>query len=255
MSDQPRPGTSVAVSETNNAIIELTSMLRQAIRDPSFDAAKLSAVLDFQDRLIARQRKEVAEAAFVRLMARMPRIRKNKIVFVEKGTKEAYRYAPIEDIDSVIRTVCASEGFTISYRTEEPKEPGRGGIIMVCVLHHDNGHDRETPMWFPQAGQNRITTNLQAMGSTATYAQRTVLRLALNLIFEGEDDDGARGGSETISNDEVNELMALIAETKANQIQILNTYGIDQLEDMPVINFIACKNTLLSRRERLGSRP
>lgn len=84
---------------------------------------------------------------------------------------------------------------------------------MVCVLTHIGGHQITSECEVrPDEGPGRNAT--QAFGSGRSYAKRYLEKDVLNLITEGEDDDGRASGA--ISKDQVLTIETMLKDAGAD---------------------------------------
>lgn len=175
----------------------LLSVIREVVLNPAVNVDNMRALLDMQERLEARDAERAFNQAFSELQKDMPRIKKSgKVEYLEnpKGPKdgpktEAFKFARYEDIDKAVRPLLIKHGFAMSFTTE-PRTGDGGGLTMVGTLSHIMGHKREGRIAVAldnSGGKN----NIQGMGSSSSYGKRYVLCALLNIITEGEDDDGA----------------------------------------------------------------
>lgn len=239
----------------------MLELIGQLARDPSVDPVKLQAILDMQMQLEHRQAEIAFNEAFARLMTRLPRIKKNGFIEyppnpqakTEAGRKGSrVPYAKWEDVDTAIRLMLLDEGFWLSFDTEPPLP--NGSFVRVGWLNHIGGHRRcakTPPLPLDTSGGKN---NIQGGGSTASYGNRYTTRDLLNLVFEGEDDDGVRGGRELINDEQLHQIQDLVSELGVDARALCETFGVTSLADMERPNFVACLNMLLSRKERRTQR-
>jgi hypothetical protein len=177
-----------------------------ASENPSVDVAKMKELLSLQRELMAMQAEQQFNGAYHRLQLEMPRIKKNGSV--EYKGKEAFKFATWEAIDAVIRPILQREGFSLSFDTT-PKTGDGGGIIITGTLSHIDGHKRTAsiPLALDSSGGKN---NIQGMGSTFSYGKRYTATALLNIITEGDDDDGVRGGIEFVTEAQAAEIRDLL---------------------------------------------
>ena len=248
----PSESKELAVSEerSNN----LLSAIIALAKDPTVDVQKLQALLSMQERMEARAAEAEFNSAFARLSKRLPRITKHG--FIEypptekrpKGTRTPY--GKWEDIDAEIRPLLLEEGFALSFDTELSPT---GGIIRVGILHHVAGHEKRTrspPLPLDTSGGKN---NVQAAGSTASYGNRYTTRDLLNLVFEGEDDDGAKGGADPITPAQAKQIADLIAETGASLDRVLYFADAETVPEIEKRSFARVYNQLLDRKRRMNA--
>jgi hypothetical protein len=224
-----------------------TSLLPAIIslaKDSSVDVAKLDALLKMQADMEERQARQEAISAFTALSAEMPRVKKNGTI--DMGTKGSIAFAKWDDIDKVIRPLLVKHGFTLSFNSTARDG---GGLIVTGELMHNSGHVRTAtiPLGL-DAGPGR--NNLQAMGSTLSYGKRYCAEMLLNIVREGDDDDGNKGGMAFITAEEADELRLLMEETKTEEARFCAIFNIAHLGEMQEANLTAAKNMLLAKKTK-----
>lgn len=229
----------------------LLGLIETLIERPDFNFAALEKMLDMQERLEARQAEREFNEALGRLSAKMPRVKKNGTIdLIDKRghNKGILKFAKWEDIDKIIRPLLGEEGFTLSFNSA-PRTVEGGGLIVTGTLLHRDGHSRSASMPLAlDTGPGR--NNLQAMGSTLSYGKRYCAEMLLNIVREGEDDDGRTGGAEYVSAEQCANLQHLIRETGTNLDRFLNTFGISALPDLPAAAYTAAHNMLASKAKK-----
>lgn len=162
----------------------LLQVIAAAARDPHVDVAKMSALLELKERVEARDAKAQFNAAFARMQKILPRVTKHGVIDLGKGK---IPFAKWEDIDTVIRPILANEGFALSFTAE----PSEGRVRMTAHLRHAAGHEETSTMELPpDTGPGRNA--LQAIGSSHSYGKRYLACDMLNIILEGQDNDGSK---------------------------------------------------------------
>lgn len=174
-------------------------MIMDAARDKSIDIDKLERLVAMQERMVAEQKRLAFDDAMTRLQAKMPQ-------FTQFGAGKNNKFAKYEDIDIVLRPKLAEEGFNLSFSEEARTETTVTYVLEVSRAGHSKFHrmtcsvDRAAKN---QAGAS-IRPAIQDDGSTASYARRYLLKLALNIVETGEDTDGE--SKKPISEEEVRDL-------------------------------------------------
>ncbi len=222
----------------------LLNIIARAATDPAVDVVKMQALLDMQERVLAKQAEADFNAAMVRLSADMPRVKKNGRVELGAG-KGSYAFATWPDMDKIIRPLMQREGFTLSF--DMATKEGGGGVVTGTLLHA-GGHSRTASIPLALdvgAGRN----NLQAMGSTLSYGKRYVAEMLLNIVRD-DDDDGATGGKVYIANEQVVELVELCKATKTQEGRFLEvmTSGARSMEEVEAADYTRLKNALMEKR-------
>jgi ERF superfamily len=233
---------SLAVTEGPGALL---SAIVQLARDPAVDVTKLQALLGMQERMEARQGEIEFDRALARIAGQMPRVKKNGTVNLGQG-KGSYAFATWEDMDTIIRPLMASEGFTLSFTSELRNGEG-GGLIVTGTLLHRDGHSKSASMPLPlDTGAGR--SNIQAAGSTLSYGKRYTAEMLLNIVREGVDDDGKAGGTKFITEEQATELRAMAKSAKREEGPLLDKqFGgtVRSFEEIEVgQGYFAIKSTL-----------
>ena len=227
------------------AVQEHSSLLPaiiQVARDPGLDVTKLEALMRMQFDLEKRQAEREFIECFSRLSGTLPRVKKEGVI--DLGGKGKIPFAKWEDIDKVIRPLLSAQGFTLSFDTETVER----GTIIIAHLMHSAGHSRatKTPPLPLDTGPGR--NQIQAMGSTISYGKRYAAEMALNIVREGEDDDGIKGAMRFANEEEVAELQGLIKETGTDEGKFCNLFNVAHLHELPVSSVPPAKNMLLAKK-------
>jgi len=126
----------------------------------------------------------------------------------QKGVFEAFKYAPLEEIDKHLRPLLAEEEMDLSY-SDEPCEGG-GILIRGRLKHLPSGHYEDSFMPAPPDTTGG-KSNVQAVGSTNSFLRRYVACNIFNIVVVGDDDDGDRG---TIDEVQTKTIVELIKKVK-----------------------------------------
>ena len=217
------------------------SAIARAAADPSVDVSKLERLLAIQQTLLADQRRTAFFAALARLQERLPQITKSGVI-TDRDGKARNRFARLEDIDVVIRPICAEEGFSFSFDSRAVPS----GTEYSCALQHRDGHAETKTLVLPLdagAGRNAI----QSAGSTLSYAKRYLLGMHLHLVTRDEDDDGSGVNRMPITHEQAEQLRRELAEVGASEARFLLWLKVGSLEEVtadqfgPAMLFIAEK--------------
>lgn len=215
--------------------------------NPAVDVQKLDAILKMQERLEGRQAQVEFNGALARLAAKMPRVKKNGRVELGQG-KGSYPFATWEDIDRIIRPLMAEEGFTLAFDSQ-PRQGDGGGLIVTGTLLHRDGHAKSASLPLSlDTGPGR--NNVQAMGSTLSYGKRYCAEMLLNIVREGQDDDGARGGAEPITDEECAELSRGLSETSSNLTAFLQFMGVAMIPEIQKRDLARARNAINIKRKK-----
>jgi hypothetical protein len=193
------------------------ALIERVALDPRADVEKLERMMALYERLKAKEAELAYNAAKGRILKKLARIKiiKNRSVLYEmengkpqKGTYEAFKYAPLEEIDKHLRPLLAKEDMDLSY-SDEPREDG-GILIRGRLKHLPGGHYEDSFMPAP-LDTTGGKSNAQAVGSTNTFLRRYVACNIFNIVVVGDDDDGAGG---TIDEAQTKIILDLIKKAK-----------------------------------------
>ena len=217
-----------ALARVDNETSMVLEGISRAALDPHVDVQKLERLLDIQERLLVDQRRTAFRAALARLQEKLPQIAKSGNILGTNG-QVRNKFAKIEDIDVVIRPLCAEEGFSFSF---DSKAASGGMIEFTGTLHHREGHAETKTMTLPVdtgAGRNAV----QSVGSSTSYARRYLISMHLNLITRDEDDDGMGGaGKDPITPTQVNELRKGLEACGGDPARFLKWLGVESIDQI-----------------------
>jgi hypothetical protein len=121
--------------------------------DPGADAAKLERLVAMYERLEANEAERAFNAAKGRILQKLAGITivKNRTTLYVidkgkplKGTYEAFKYAPLEEIDKHLRPLLVEQEMDLSY-SDEPREHG-WILIRGRLKHLPGGHFEDSFM-------------------------------------------------------------------------------------------------------------
>lgn len=169
-------------------------MVVEAARDTTVNAEKMQAMANLAIQLQTHEQRQQFSKDKVAALMDMPTISKRGRIVIPgrdgRPAREQGRFAKFEDIMAVVKPILAAHNLVISFRT------GSEGPMVTCapVLTHRNGYEEVGDfMKFPidNSGSKNPT---QGVGSAASYAKRQAAKAALNIVEQGEDDDGMGTG-------------------------------------------------------------
>ena len=201
-------------SDSATAVLVL---IERAARDPGADAAKLERIIAMYEQLKAKEAELAFNEAKGRILKKLAGITivKNRPVLYEiekgkpqKGVYEAFKYAPLEEIDKYLRPLLIEEDMDLSY-SSEPREHG-GILIRGRLKHLPGGHFEDSFMPAPLDISGGKST-VQGVGSTNSYLRRYIACNIFNIVVVGDDDDGNGG---TIDEAQTAKILDLIKKAK-----------------------------------------
>ena len=246
--DEGSTGTAVALSESQ----QLMQMISTAAMDSRVDPAKLNSLLDVKIRMMDMQAVAEFNHDFQNLETHNMRVKKNGVVeYMNKDTKQmekAFNFATWEDMDAVIRPLLRSHGFRLSFDTEDRAQ---GGFYVIGTLHHASGH-KQTAKFPCTIDSSGGKNNLQGAGSSLSYGKRYVTEMLLNIVREGEDDDGARGGMTFIDEAKIAILKKYIAETDTEEANYCDFLGVTELANLQEKDYPKAVNALMLKKKQMA---
>lgn len=158
------------------------AMLHEALTNPAVDPAKAVAMAELIFRVEDRDRLAEFNRDKIAAKAAMPAIFKRG-----ENTHQKTKYVKFEDMQRAIDPVLESHNLMLDF------EVGNVGndIAVTPILRHKNGWvERGGTLKGPQdEGPGR--SKIQAVGSAVQYLKRYCAEAVLNLVRDGEDNDGA----------------------------------------------------------------
>lgn len=153
------------------------TVVQQALSNPNMDMSVLKEMLAMQKEVMAQQAVIEFNEDYSIMSAEIP---------VIKRSKKAYSasYAPMEDIDLVIRPILSKFGFSVSFRN---KQDGLDMVEVTCELRHKKGHMIENTITLPTEAATKGMNKQQAIGSAITYAKRYAICGILNITTADDD--------------------------------------------------------------------
>jgi len=199
----------------DNASMVLALIDRLAL-DPHADVEKLDRMMAIYERLRAKEAELAFNGAKGRILKKLAGIKivKNRPVLSDidngkqRGAVEAFKYAPLEEIDKHLRPLLAEEQMDLSY-SDEPCDGG-GILVRGRLKHLPGGHYEDSFMPAPPDTTGG-KSNVQAVGSTNSFLRRYVACNIFNIVVVGDDDDGTGG---TIDEAQTKTIVELIKKAK-----------------------------------------
>lgn len=224
--------------------------------NPDLDEKKLQVILDMQIKMEDRQNKQRFQDAVQRVQADAPQFGKTKSITV-KG-QERSRYAPLEDIDDVLKPLLKREG--LSWKITERGCAPNGDVTFALIVS-GHGHEEEVVRTFPtdRAAQGQygpIRSAIQDAGSTTSYATRYLLKDFFGLVESGSDRDG--NDIERISDDQVRDVETALADSRPADVSdadhlaaFLQWAKADKIESIRRADYKKCMDAIAAKRKAL----
>jgi len=195
----------------------IMTLIERVALDPCADVEKLERLAAIYEHLKAREAELAFNAAKGRILKKLAGIKivKNRSVLPkndktrpQNGPLEAFKYAPLEEIDKHLRPLLAEEEMDLSY-SDQPCESG-GILIRGRLKHLPSGHYEDSFMPAPPDTTGG-KSSVQAVGSTNSFLRRYIACNIFNIVVVGDDDDGNGG---TIDETQTKAIVELIKKAK-----------------------------------------
>lgn len=216
----------------------------------------LTKLMDLQDRWEKNQARKAFDEALADAKAKIPPIIKNRQVGFEskkvQGSRTDYRHEDLAEIARTVDPILGEHGLSYRFRTTSNiNEP----ITVTCIVSHRLGHFEENTLCAGRDDSGN-KNSIQAVGSTITYLQRYTLKAALGLSASNDDDGRAAGTqvSATITDEQVDELSKLLADTKSNLGLFLKAIKLESLTQIGADKFEAVKKLIVDTAAKRASR-
>ena len=212
--------------------------------------------IDVVERLYEMDKEMRAEAARREYIAAMHALQGELTPVRKRGrnTDNGSMYARLDDIERMLDPLISRYGFTYNASTERSDK--QDCMVYVGTVRHVGGHETrhelEAPYDHlgPKGGPQK--TRIHGMVSSNTYCKRTVKVNAFDVTVTLDDDGNAAGGigpsAETITDNQVADLRALIEEAGANDEAFRKVCKVDKWEELPASMYKAAVQRLDMKR-------
>lgn len=222
-------------------------MIERAARDPSVDMSKLMQLMSWRKEMVFEQKRAAFDEAMAAAKAEIPVITKNREVdFTSQKGRTHYKYEDLAEIARVVSPILAKHGLSYRYRVaSNVNEP----VMVTCVVSHRAGHFEEVTL-LGGRDESGNKNSIQAVASTLTYLQRMTLKAALGLAASEDDDGKASEGSDTITLEQVEQLIALADEVGADKEAFCRYFRVEGFADIKTKDFDRAVTALNKKRAK-----
>lgn len=235
----------LAPSSANNPVADTLALIERMATNKDVDADKMGKLVDMQIKIMDKQAEMDFNKALARMKPRLPKISKRGMIeFVDKNNNTRRTpYAKYEDIQEAIQPLLTDEGFSLSFNSVYQNN---APTLYECTLSHENGHNKTISMPLP-LDTSGSKNNLQAGGSTISYAQRYLVKMMFDLIFEGEDNDG---NGECITEHQAKEIKDMLKKTGADVKKFLTFVHAASVDEMLAGDYKKAINLLKAKEAK-----
>jgi len=225
----------------------LLAIIARAASDPAVDIDKMDRLLQMRER----EEKRVAEgefnAAMTAAQVAMGRIKTNK-----DNSQTHSRYADYAALDRVLRPIYTAHGFALSFNTADGAPEGMARV----VAHVSRGaYTRDYHVDMPTDGKgakgNDVMTKTHATGAAMTYGMRYLLKMIFNVAIGEDDTDGNLPG-EVITEEQMKDVQAKLAEVEGDIVAFCQHFKIEALADLPAKSLSTALKIIENKKRKLG---
>lgn len=223
-----------AVPAPQNDGAAILAMMDKIIAMPDLPVERLEQMFTLHLKMQAEQARKEWAVAFAGAMREIGPVIKDR---ENKQTKSWY--ATHAALDKVLRPVYTKYGLNPTFTTEKSDLPEH--IKVVGHLVHEGGHERRYEVDMPADGKGAkggdVMTKTHAAGSAMHYGKRYLLIDMFNIaVADKMDDDGNAAGGKLpdspLTDEQIDELRALIGGVGANEEKFCATLQVDGLGDL-----------------------
>ncbi|WP_019219013.1 ERF family protein [Bartonella florencae] len=205
--------------ETNSTAMEL--ILERALQS-DVDLDRLKSLLELREKEIKRQERQNFVHDLSTMQMEYKEIQKNAT-----NPHTNSQYATLDKYLDAIKDSLSKYRFSLFSRI---KEQNSNGITVEMTLKHISGNEISTQGTFPFDATGS-KNNIQAVGSTITYARRYLLGMLLNVASKEDDTDGNPPIKKAFPQ-QINEIRRLIVQTQSEEAKVLDYVKVKNLTDM-----------------------
>lgn len=142
------------------------------------------------------------------------------------------RYTDLASWTANVRNQIAQHNFSLVC-TESYDETQSPDVLVSLILTHTNGHHLQVECHFPKDTSHKGKSDIQAMGSTLTYARRYLLGMLLNVATTDEDPDQSPVPDNSPASDSAKNLItSLCALTHTDEAVMLKAIGAESIDTL-----------------------
>ncbi len=194
------------VKKPEHEEMQIESLISQAIsNNTSVDT--MEKLLAMRRELKAEYAKEQYDTAMSNFQATCPVIEKTKVVKTNQG-QIAYKYAPLEDIITQVKSMISENGFSYSVDTKTDEL----NITAICTIKHIAGHSESSSFTVPLGNRTNIMSASQQVAAAITYAKRYAFCNVLGILTGDEDTDAKKEEEENFQKVKVEEVIIKLQE-------------------------------------------
>lgn len=161
--------------------LNINQMFEIAVREKA-SVETMERMMSIRRELKAEKAKSAFHAAMANFQSECPVIEKRK-----SGARDAYKYAPLDDIVSQVKEPLKRNGFSYSIDSKIDQ----GWVEAICIITHEQGHTETRTFKVPIDTRNTMMNDPQKYAGSMTFAKRYCFCNAFGIMTADEDRDGA----------------------------------------------------------------
>jgi len=234
----------------NNSFLQMVERLSI---NPDVDVEKIRQIMEMQEHILDRNAKQAFNAAMVRAQSKMPIVPRDKL-----NSQTQSKYSKYETILKLCKPIYTEEGFSVMFHEGDAKKEDE--IRIIAEVMHEEGHTKtvwtDVPLDISGIKGQVNKTKTHAKGSSIQYGRSYLMKQIFN-IPSGDDDDGNLAGTDIITEEQSNELYALIDEHNLNHDgqylkRFLEYMKVDCIEEIPVKLYPKAKAAIMSAIKKVS---
>jgi len=231
--------TEVAKTIENVPVDGSMSPLVQAAMNGSLDTEKLKELLAIQKEYEANEAKKAYHKAVSAFKASPVIVTKDKF----NNQYKSY-YTSIENMVNTVNKELSKFNLSAHWEVNQEDE-----IRVTCILSHELGYSERSSMKGPP-DTSGAKNQLQQIKSTVTYLKlatyEAVTGIASSLVNVSDDANSAT--VKTITKEQIETLLALITEVKADEKAFMKICKVEAWEQLPTSMFAGAVKRLEAKR-------
>jgi hypothetical protein len=235
---EPQGPTSVVPMQSETTAV--INMLERIARDPTVPMERLERAWQMRKEI----QLEAAEEAFNEAMATVQGSMR-AVAADANNPQTRSRYASYFALDKAIRPIYSTEGFGLSFNTEDGAPTDH--IRVVCYVTRGK-FTRKYHVDMPADGKGAkggdVMTKTHAAGAAMTYGQRYLLKMIFNIAIGDDRDGNTVSNGSAISQEQAGDLQALIESVSADKAKFLRFFKIESLSELPTKRYQEAVNML-----------
>lgn len=212
-------------------VTTMQTALLEIVKRTDIDPDRLEKFLDLQIKMEERQAKQAFQKAMAGFQRNCPVIAKNKkINFTSKsGNTTKYNYSPLDEIVSIIKPILGEWGLSYSFDIKPFNETKDE---LITTISHEGGFEKDFSHYFRPLHDDTRMNESQRGKSAITYAKRAGLENALGIVTTEEDDDARRAVDTPASQEQIDNILALMEKTDTTEKRFLSFMKVASIEEM-----------------------